>query len=213
LGDFSVSNSIQINFTWTGVFKLGLGIIAEAAMLALIEDAPESVKAATLVCSVLALGALQFEQQLRNVNAKNLFRNVLIVLAVIYSGFVIYALVQIYQRDATHRHLVEKYVEAGLLIDRKISTHGVASNPQFDEDAIKQFHDDAVAWEDSTQKWLLTNFGPAARERFLDMSSVQTICWSQETQGCDARYDITRNRLNAEKRNLSAIMETAAYGQ
>ena len=76
-------------------------------MLALIEDAPESVKAATLVCSVLALGALQFEQQLRNVNAKNLFRYVLIVLAVIYSGFVIYALVQIYQRDATHRHLVE----------------------------------------------------------------------------------------------------------
>jgi hypothetical protein len=49
--------------------------------------------------------------------------------------------------------------------------------------------------------------------RFLDTSSIQVICWSKIIIGCDSRYDIPKNRLNAEKKNLSTIIETPAYDQ
>jgi hypothetical protein len=204
-----MADTITITFSWMTVFRIGLAWAAEYAMLSLIEDAPEILKVATLICAVAGLAILQFEDKIKNYDRK-VFGGLIGTVAIIYLGFTTYAVRHGLERQTAQSKLREIYVAVGPILDRQIPTHG--ANLEYNEDALTKFQNDAKDWEDSSQKWLLTNLGAAARERFLDMSAIQVYCWGKYV-ACDPRYDGIKNKLIAEKRNLSAIMETSAYGQ
>lgn len=193
---------------WGGALA-GLGWAVEFAVLELIADSSTTLKIATAIIGTLAIATIVFRFWL---NQSRMFWTLLSALSIIYCCFLTYAIVQAFQRDARRHHLAEMYVAAGPILEREIQIVGPANALKYDEVAIKKFQTDAKNWETSTQNWLLANLGSAARGRFLDMSNVQTICWGPVV-ACDNRYDISKNILNAEKKNLSAIMETTAYGQ
>jgi hypothetical protein len=210
-----MSSALDKPITWLSAVRLGLGFSGEYALLSLIEDAPEALKIATVLCSIGALAALEGQEWLER-QRKHLFRATIAAVSAVYLGFVGYALIHVVNIQAKEAKLREFYVAARPIIDRQIPANGTAPGTEkYDDKAIKQFIEDGLKWEQTTGDWLLANLGPSARERFVDMSSIGTNCLGQlmGIYVCDAQYDRLKNRLMSEKKNLSAIMETSAYTQ
>jgi hypothetical protein len=205
-------HGLETPITWLSAVRLGLGYAGEYALLSLIEDAPEALKVATVLCSIGALAALECRVWLEG-KRKHLFQATIAAVSVIYLGFVGYAIIHVMGIQAKEAKLRELYVASGPIIDRTIPTAGDVNNVKYDSNAVRQFIDDGLKWEKQTEEWLLDNMGPAARERFVDISAIGFNCIGQLKGAyvCDGEYDRTKNRLIAEKKNLSSIMESSAY--
>lgn len=201
--------SITFKFDWRTIVRIGLVWAAEYAMLALIEDAPAVLKIGTLVCALAGLGILQFEDQILK-KGRRVFLAAVGAASAVYLGLSAYAINHYLNRQELRARMAEMYVTGGKIIDREIP---VVSFDKYDETSVKKFIEDGLRWEKTTGDWLLANLGDTARERFGDMFSVGTYCLGQAngSYACDSRYDRLKNRLVAEKKNLSAIIETSAY--
>jgi hypothetical protein len=205
--------SITFKFEWRTIARIGLVWAAEYALLALIEDSPAAVKLATLVCALLALLTLQFEDRVRSLK-RTLFRDVMFALGVIYSAFIVYAVVHVYDRESARRTAKELYVSSSEMMNRQLPVAAdVPNGGSYDAKAVTQVADDAATWRKNTAEWLGKNLGEAARERFLDVSGFPSLCWGPkyQDQSCDLRYGQVMNRLVNDRKNLAAILETNAY--
>ena len=99
-----MASDLDKPLTWNSVGRLALVAAAEYGMLSLIEDAPFTVKVATVICSVGALAVLETRAAL-NKRKAHLFALSLSVIGAIYLGFLGYAAA----------HAAEKQrIEAGL---------------------------------------------------------------------------------------------------
>jgi hypothetical protein len=123
-------------------------------------------------------------------------------------------------QKAIRESLRELYAEAGPIIDRKLGTEPDPKSDaainflRYKNDDVVAFVQDAEQWESKTAKWLVDNLGLAAKERLFDLSSLNTLGWGPpEVRVTDDRYSIAKNKIIAEKRNLSAIMESTVYNE
>ncbi len=199
--------------TWASAWAVGLGLAGEYSLLSLIEDYSVVLKVTTLICAVGALFVLEFRVWLDR-QMKYLFVRLITTFSIVYVLFIGFALYHWIDHTIKHNTLSYLYIESGDLIDRKIPLEPGATI-QLKQEEVDKFIKDTTSWEDKTSKWLLENIGPAARERFADKSAIPSYCWGPFNDSlmlvCDFRYDVVKNRLVAEKRNLSALMETSAY--
>jgi hypothetical protein len=183
-------NAITVTFNWKAVFRLGLIWAAEYTMLALIEDSPELLKAATLICAVAGLAILQFEEKIREYNPR-VFLGLIGIVAAIYLGFITYAVKRVVDREAVHDQLVNIYVSAGTLMDRTLPIMAGSNGGSYDDGAETHLALDADRWRRATAEWLSTNLEPAARERFLEVDNLPpNLCWGprQPAMICDIHY-------------------------
>jgi len=155
---------------------------------------------------------LTFENLIRSIH-RHMFAAAFGIILLIWLSFAGYAINHALSRQANDNKLRDFYVAVGPLLIREISTHSDGPRIVHDEIPLQQFLTDAKKWEHDTSQWLNDNLGPEAKERFVDMSSVQPMCWSDTMSGCEHRYDMEISRLVVEKRNLSAIIETSAYNR
>lgn len=196
--------------TWLSAIRVGLGFAGEYALLSLIEDAPEALKVATVVCSVGALAALESREWLQ----KNQYRfsGIMIVFALIYCGFIAYAVSRVVDIANKQAMLRTFYSEGNEILTRQVPAR--KDTPAlFDQNALTAWKSDAAKWQITTSKWINANLGPAANSRFLDMGSLPSSCWSPIENGCDNDTRVLNHTL-AEVRNLSGLMEQmAVYSQ
>jgi hypothetical protein len=80
----AIGRAITHVFTWKNAFSAALLAASEYAMLSLIEDAPRSIKLATLIAPTLAFLAIQFESRIRKLG-HDLYP---IILALLAGGYV-----------------------------------------------------------------------------------------------------------------------------
>jgi Mn2+/Fe2+ NRAMP family transporter len=105
--------------TWRSAAIVGLGFAGEYALLALIEDAPEALKVATMVCAVVVIVILLTEKWFHQKH-RYLFVISILLVAAIYVGFVIYAAVHAITRQERQAHLREIYVSGNLFKNREL---------------------------------------------------------------------------------------------
>jgi hypothetical protein len=109
------------------------------------------------------------------------------------------------RRVAVRGRLLELYVMAGPLIGKEIPTN------YNDENSMKQsmsvLEQDASTWAAQTASFIEENLGPAARERFLDISNMPTYNWVSASPS----YESVMNRLVNRRKNLTLLIETSAY--
>jgi hypothetical protein len=199
---------ISVSFDLRAIIRVALVWAAEYAMLSLIEDAPTAIKVATLICAVSALAVMQFEVWVRSIS-KHSFRNAICGLTVIYLGFLGYAVAHAVNRLVIRHGLETYYIAAGELANRPIPLN--EDKNHMDIDAIKRLAVDVDNWQAVTALWLEKRLGPIGRERFLDISNMPSLTWSQADQ-TDPAYSSAINRLTRDRHNLSVIIETGAYG-
>jgi hypothetical protein len=175
------------------------------ALLALIEDAPAVLKIATVICAVAALFTLETEEWLRKRQNK-LFALTISGIGLIYAVFIVFAIYGKMSEGVLQRQIREIFVEAGPIIETNIRS--VSTSTVLNEEDVRSFIDKAQNWEEKTSNWLKHNLGEAARERFVDLSSVAIVCWDPV---CSQPFTKTKNRLVGLRKNLSVIIETPAY--
>jgi hypothetical protein len=72
---------------------------------------------------------------------------------------------------------------------------------------------EAEQWTKDTSSFIEKNLGAAARDRFLDISNMPIYGWtiSHQTQETIQEYNGLMNTLANRRKNLSLLIETAAY--
>jgi hypothetical protein len=148
--------------------RIGLGFAGEYALLSLIEDAPEALKVATVICAVGALIALETELWLRKRNA---FIPLISALSVIYASFVSYAIYETIHRNAVLQHLQEACVQSGTLLYYPAETM-LKPDGGVDQSALREYSIRAQKWAKETSDWIDNNIGIGAKERFLDYADI-----------------------------------------
>ncbi len=194
--------------TWMSALRLGLGWAGEYALLSLIEDAPITLKIATMLCAIGALAALESRAWL-NSQRDNLFQQVIICLSGIYLSFVGYAIYWAIYQYQTRNGLEERYVAAAELAAEQLAPNKEKTN--FDDIGVDVFEKEVSNWEVSTADWILTRLSPAARERFLDFSTPTSVMWHTPYAGYIVHYNNIMNVLAKDRKNLATIIETRAY--
>jgi hypothetical protein len=101
--------------TWSSAVRLGLGYAGEYALLSLIEDAPEALKVATVLCSIGALAALEARDWLEHQRQYS-FRATVTSVSVVYLGFVGYAISHSVERHNVRLGLQKIYTDATPLL-------------------------------------------------------------------------------------------------
>ncbi|MGA2792373.1 MAG: hypothetical protein ABSE69_02400 [Roseiarcus sp.] len=215
--------SFIFNLDWETAARAALIWAAEYTMLSMIEDSSHLLKVMTIICALSGLVVLEARKTIFLHYGKTLWLIVVATISVTYLGFVVYAITDLYEHRLIRAKLRSIYIAAGPIIDRKIPAISIpGARPsevpgvEYDQTAVSKFVLDAKEWESTTAQWLQDNIGFAARERFLDLSSIQSYCWGPSNDVnvlCDNKYDLQKNRTIVEKRNLSAIMESSAYDE
>jgi hypothetical protein len=190
--------------TWATVARIGLLWGAEYGMLALIEDAPASVKIATIICALGALATLESREWLRQ-KRQGLFLSVLCGLGIIYLGFLGYAVFHSMERIWARDGLEKIYVASGKLIERDLPI--AASSTLFEELAVRDFSNDVSNWEKTSSAWIARHLGETGRDRFTDPSGFPSFTWDHATP----EFNTAMNRLTRDRKNLSIMIESGSY--
>ncbi len=194
--------------TWGTFTRFALVGAAEYAMLALIEDAPTAVRVATILCALAALGVLEGARWLRGIH-RYLFDISIILILMIYLGFIGYAIHHASERKRIMAGLQDIYISSGKLVNREIFGITSLSN-NFDKADVERYKVDFNRWENASRQWIKQNISEAAEERFLDRSNVSYFNYGNRVSDAP-EYSEVRNRLQEERRNLSTIMESKIY--
>jgi hypothetical protein len=108
------------------------------------------------------------------------------------------------RRAAVRDKLLEFYVAVGPLIDEKIPAFGIDKKAM--DEAMSSLQQHATQWTNETAMFLQQNLGPAARDRFLDVSNMPIYGYD-----IGGEYTELKNALSNRRKNLSLLIETAAY--
>jgi hypothetical protein len=108
------------------------------------------------------------------------------------------------RRAAVRDKLLRFYVAIGPLMGKQFSVS--PSDEKLIEEAMIPLMQEALKWSNETAAFIDQNLGPAARDRFLDVSNMPTYGWSGIPP-----HDKLMNLLSNRRKNLSLLIETAAY--
>jgi hypothetical protein len=108
------------------------------------------------------------------------------------------------RRASVREKLLEFYVAAGPLLGKEIPINW--NDKKGMDDAVSSLQQQADRWTTDTATFLDKTFGPAARDRFLDVSNMPVYVY-----GINSEYNDLRNNLSNRRKNLSILIETAAY--
>jgi hypothetical protein len=100
---------------------------------------------------------------------------------------------------------LELYVAAGPLINKHIPIN--YDDRKGMEEAVASLEREVNQWTEETASFIKTNLGPAAQDRFLDVSNMPIYTWNPNIEG----YDQIMNALANRRKNLSLLIETSAY--
>jgi hypothetical protein len=186
-----------IQFTWRSTIRVGLGVAAEYGMLALIEDAPEAVKVATVLCALAGLGTLEFEARIRKYSRK-LFIGLITLVAAIYVCFLIYAVAHTMRENAIKAHIDELYNES---IPITSEANQFIATSGYSNEAIKTWEGHIQAWRNETETYLNDNIGPIYAYRFANTLGQPSFSYGIANQEVNNQL----NFILAMQRNLIAI--------
>jgi hypothetical protein len=106
------------------------------------------------------------------------------------------------RRYRQREELLKLYVKIGALISDQMKLQTAPKGKD-----LQDVYDKITSWERETSSWLRVNLGEAAEARFLDTVSMPSYTWT----GGDYKYTITMNAVINERKNLSILIENAAY--
>lgn len=199
--------------TWRSVARIGLGFAGEYALLALIEDAPAALKIATVICAVAGLFILETESWFHRQH-KRLFISTIGIVVFVYLAFVAYAADHALRKQQRQEALRNFYVIGSAFKGRELAIEGQNGGTYKKED-VSKLENDVLNWRNQTSDWLEVNYDAAARVRFLEVGNISNLCWGPKWREymCDPAYGGVMNRLTNDLRNISAILESGAYGK
>ena len=101
-------------------------------------------------------------------------------------------------RDKIRKQLQMYYVQGGDLLNRNIGT----------KEEMTKFIEDANAWAKAIGDWAMKNMGEAATARIFDSETIPSLVW---TNAVSPEYSNVKNYIIGVRRNLSSLIETAAW--
>lgn len=192
---------------WRTVLRVALLFLVEAALIALIKDAPIAILIATVFCAFAALATLEGEAWL-NKRHRLGFSIAIFVVSAVYLSLVAYGVVHATNEEIAKHKIKALYAEGAPFLDLAHEVEEFKSQPEDFKTARDRKADDLVAevrnWTDKTSTWLRDNLGETAKQRFLDTSDLKSFCW---TFDCLDPFSRQINLLVTHRRNLSAILE------
>jgi hypothetical protein len=174
--------------TWMSATTLGLGYAGEYSLLSMIEDSPEALKIATMLCSIGVLIALEGRGWL-NRQSKWLFASVLGILSLIYLGFVGYAIQHSLHQIAVGQQLDALYQE-GADIQKGVLSGTLTTTSQQEEWKAK-----ATSWRDKTAAYLQDEVSPFANSKFLNTYGEVSLTYGGMPQDVNYMINTVQNSL------------------
>jgi hypothetical protein len=207
-----VLSQIILNITKKTVWVVGLIWAAEYGMLSLIEDSPEILKAATVVCALVGLVLVEAWDHARHRHFWVLVASS-VVIGGIYLGFVTYALFGVLHRHDVQSGLRRIYSESTPLV----------LMPVDNGTKIVDFAAAYKNWEEKSADWIAVNVGPVAHDQFLSRSQPTAFAGQGYVNArgtmfhwadCGtSEYECYRSRLEMDRANLLAILGNEKYAE
>jgi hypothetical protein len=144
---------------WRTVLRVCILLLAEAAVIAMLRDAPLVVLAATVVIALLALAVLELEVKISALG-RWIFIAAIAVLGITYLGFAGYAINHAHQQNLISEKL-ESLRSRGLVLQQRPELSGMNAFEYAD------WQKQIAQWRDDTADYLERNLGVAAKTRFL----------------------------------------------
>jgi|SRR5579872_5068313 len=157
---------VPIDLTWRNLFKASLLVVGDAALVAMIRDAPVVLLLALVLSSFGAFWALHFEDFLRALHPLA-FRLTMGVCGTIFMGLAIFASAHAINEEISKHRIKALYSEAAPFVPVANEIERMEANPAR-QAKIDQLILDVRNWDDKTSNWLRDNLGEAAQQRFLD---------------------------------------------
>ena len=101
-------------------------------------------------------------------------------------------------RDKIRTQLQAFYVRGGTLLNRNIQS----------KDEMPKFIEDTDSWAKETDDWAMKNMGEAAAARIFDSEAAPSLIWGNAVS---PEYSNVKNYIIGVRRNLSTVIETAAW--
>ena len=189
---------------------LSVAFAVEYALLGMMEDAPFYFKFMTFICGTVLLFIMWKEELIRWIS--NVVFYVLMSLTLgVWLYFGLSAYWHFKHKQEILAGLEKIYIDSGELTRRSISGVTNRITTPSDED-VKKYHRDFKNWEQSSSQWIKGNIGESAMERYLDPAGNPLLMYAQGSNYTyNDEYNQIRHRLEEERRNLSAIMESKLY--
>jgi hypothetical protein len=178
--------------------RLGLAWAGEYSLLSLIEDAPEVLKVATILCSLAALACLEGRIWLNRQRA-GLFTIVITVIIITYGAFIAYATAHTYIRYQVNEHLQHIYADGAAIRQAPLS-QGTVNVPRWTEEV--------TIWRDDTAAYINDNIGVMAYRKFLNTGAKPSIDYSR-----DQSVNHSMNLMNELLDNLEAVIYANGYSK
>lgn len=179
--------------TWVSAIRLGLFWGGEYALLSLIEDAPEALKVATVLCSIGALASLEGRSWL-NKRRANLFVIIIASISTIYGSFVIYAFAHAYHQSVISSNLDRLYNTGTEIVERPFFK-------RLTSDKAPEWQKDGEGWVEETKAFLDAEIGGIASARF-----VNTVGSTAESYNIPSEFERGVNALVPMLKNLAEII-------
>jgi hypothetical protein len=181
--------------TWMSATRLGLGFAGEYSLLSLIEDSPESLKIATMVCSFGVLAALEGREWL-NSKRPHLFRISIVFFSAIYSIFIFYAIAHSWHQSVISAKLDDLYNRGTeFQRDRFFNRLTDADFPSWSNEASN--------WLSETGDYLKTQIGGITYSKFMNTVGSIQVGYSQ----IPSAYVLPLNNIVPKLKNLESLIE------
>jgi hypothetical protein len=190
------------------ILRVLLLLLAEAALITLVKDAPYFVVIATALCPIAALALLESENWIKHPLLPAFRKIAIVAVSIVYFGFVIFAIVHAAQRERANRELEDIYSRMSIFAKTEAD---LINREKKDGDYFKdvaQYRTDYETWEKQTANWLEENLSSTAREKFLDYSGFQYHCWGLPDECRDKQVSWTFERFLNARRNMEVIMRS-----
>ncbi len=178
---------------WRTVARVCIILLAEAAVITMLRDAPLLFQVATVVIALLALIVLEAETKIEG----RIFALLIATLGLIYLCFVGYAINHAYQAIAIDQKL-QTLRSDGLTIQER--PHTGAMNAFEYADWQKQID----RWRGETAEYLQGHVGGAAENRFLNTMGRPTYSYG----GASEQLNSEINLVDSLGKNLQDIIDS-----
>jgi hypothetical protein len=201
-----ISLQLPAGSPWRTILRVCLILLAEAAVIAMLKDAPIYFQVATVVAALAMLVVLESEDRLVKTH-RRLFVVVAACIFVVYvalcASAVKYSLDVSAKREDIHEHLSQFYVEMGILIDKNLPANISPGD-------FANYQDNANSIVSNIGQWIKDNMGDAAFARFWDRSGMMQGRYSLAVNDMHNTMILNQIRL---RQNLLTMLESPTWAK
>jgi hypothetical protein len=201
-----ISLQLPPNSPWRTIIRVCLLLLAEAAVIAMLRDAPLYFQIATVIAAILMLAILETEDRLGKIHPR-IFLAAFIPVFMIYGALcasaVKYSLDASAKRENIHKHLSQFYVEMGSLIDESLPANISPSD-------FSSYQNNANSIVGNIGQWIKDNMGDAALARFWDRGGMMQGRYSLAVNDMHNTMIMNQMRL---RQNLLAMLESPTWAK